>query len=292
MSRVVRLLPVLAAAGVAAQLLTGLLFAPLRWADLWALLGQGTALSVVAGLCGGFAAGTVLDRVHTLDANVAPANATRPLELLRRDSKATAVVAFCLAFATALVTWIAWSLNLDRTPPGAFLVAATTAGAVVGPGLFTAWPAFRAAHAWFLVRDQLPLRFGDFMTTAQTAGVLREEGITYHFRHAVLRAALQSAGSRGRRRELTAPPPFAQFFARRRRTSVVPAAASVTRAAPVAIFGVSISVMLPPSPPRVPLVGVVVPTVKVKVEGPPPGQAIVIVWEPARASLRMVAVPR
>ncbi|WP_405794777.1 hypothetical protein [Streptomyces sp. NBC_01506] len=197
MSRVVRLLPVLAAAGVAAQLLTGLLFAPLRWADLWALLGQGTALSVVAGLCGGFAAGTVLDRVHTLDANVAPANATRPLELLRRDSKATAVVAFCLAFATALVTWIAWSLNLDRTPPGAFLVAATTAGAVVGPGLFTAWPAFRAAHAWFLVRDQLPLRFGDFMTTAQTAGVLREEGITYHFRHAVLRAALQSAGSRG-----------------------------------------------------------------------------------------------
>ncbi|WP_210582771.1 hypothetical protein [Streptomyces sp. GESEQ-4] len=195
-SRVVRLLPVLTAAGVATQLVTGLLFTPLHWPDLWALLGQGTALSAAAGLCGGLAAGTVLDRVHTLDANVAPANATRPLELLRRDSKATAVFALCLAFATVLVTWTAWSLNLDRTPPGAFLAAAATAAAVVGPGLFTAWPAFRAAHAWYIVRDQLPLRFSDFMTTAQAAGVLREEGITYYFRHALLRAALRT-GNRG-----------------------------------------------------------------------------------------------
>ncbi|MFF2324848.1 MULTISPECIES: hypothetical protein [unclassified Streptomyces] len=196
LSRVVRLLPVLTAAGVATQLFTGLLFAPLRWPDLWVLLGQGTALSVVAGLCGGFAAGTVLDRVHTLDVNVAPANAIRPLELLRRDSRATAVFALCLAFAAVLVTWTAWSLNLDRTPPSAFLVTVATAAAVAGPGLFTAWPVFRAAHAWYLVRDQLPLRFSDFMTTAQAAGVLREEGITYHFRHALLRAALRT-GSRG-----------------------------------------------------------------------------------------------
>lgn len=195
-SRIVRLLPVLTTAGATAQLFTGLLFAPLRWPDLWALLAQGTALSVVAGLCGGFAAGTMLDRVHTLDANVAPANATRPLELLRRDSKATAALALCLALATALVTWITWSLNLDRTPPGAFLAAAATVAAVAGPGLFTAWPAFRAAHAWYIICDRLPLRFSDFMTTAQTAGVLREEGIAYHFRHALLRAALQ-AQSRG-----------------------------------------------------------------------------------------------
>ncbi|MEI5098256.1 hypothetical protein RB200_05845 [Streptomyces sp. PmtG] len=155
-SRVVRLLPVLAAAGVATQLFAGVLFASLRWSDLWALLGQGAVLSVVAGLCGGFAAGTMLDRVHALDVSIAPANATRPLELLRRDSKATAAFALCLAVAAALVTWTAWSLNLDRTPPGAFLGVAVVAAAVVGPGLFTAWPAFRAAHAWYVVRGLRP----------------------------------------------------------------------------------------------------------------------------------------
>ncbi|MEU5364695.1 hypothetical protein ABZ354_14605 [Streptomyces sp. NPDC005925] len=191
LSRVVRLLPVLAAAGAVGQHVTGLLFAPLHWPDLWALLGQGVVLSVVAGLCGGFAAGTVLDRVHTLDANVAPANATRPLELLRRDSKATGALALCHVVATVLVTWIAWSLILGRTPPGVFLAVAVASAAVVGPGLFTAWPVFRAAHAWYVLRDRLPLRFGEFMTTAQAAGVLREEGVRYHFRHALLRAALR-----------------------------------------------------------------------------------------------------
>ncbi|MFF3264741.1 hypothetical protein ACFYWO_36910 [Streptomyces sp. NPDC002932] len=194
--RVVRLLPALIAAGAATQLTTGLLFATLSWPDLWALLGQGTTLSVVAGLGGGFAAGTVLDRVYTLDANVAPANAARPLELLHRDSRSTAVLALCLALGTTLVSWVAWSLNLNRTPPGAFLLVAAVVAAVVGPGLFTAWPAFRAAHAWFIVRDQLPLHFSAFMTTAQTAGVLREEGITYHFRHALLRAALRDGSRR------------------------------------------------------------------------------------------------
>ncbi|WP_405656888.1 hypothetical protein [Streptomyces sp. RK9] len=194
-SRVVRLLPVVTAAGVATQLFAGLLFAPLDWPDLWALLGQGTVLSVVAGLCGGFAAGTLLERVRTLDVNLAPANATGPLELLRRDSKVTAAFALCLALATALVTWIAWSLNLEGAPPGAFLAGAAATAAVVGPGLFTAWPAFRAAHVWYVVSDRLPLRFSDFMTTVQSAGVLREEGITYHFRHALLRASLRT-GSR------------------------------------------------------------------------------------------------
>ncbi len=196
LGRVARLLPLPAVAGVVTQVSFGLLFPPLGWSDLWALLGQGVALAVVAGLSGGVTAGTVLERAHTLDATMAPANATRPLELLRRDSRATAAVAFCLAVATAVVSWTAWSLVLDRTPPVSFLVAAAAMAAVAGPGLFTAWPAFRAAHVWFALRDRLPVRFTDFMAHAQSTGILREEGITYHFRHALLRTALLGAERR------------------------------------------------------------------------------------------------
>jgi DNA polymerase III delta prime subunit len=192
LSRLVRLLPVLIAAGAATEIVTGLRFDGLRWPDLWALFGQGAALSGIAGLCGGFAAGTLLDRVHTLDESLAPAHATRPLELLRRDSKATAGMACGLAVAAALVTWVSWRLNLDRTPPAAFLLVATATAAAIGPGLFVAWPIFRAAHAWFAVRDRLPLHFGDFMNTARAVGVLREEGMAYHFRHALLRSALRA----------------------------------------------------------------------------------------------------
>ncbi|HET9383411.1 MAG TPA: hypothetical protein VFP69_21610 [Streptomyces sp.] len=180
-------------AGAVTHACTGLPFAPLRMAGLWALLGQGTALAVVAGLCGGFTAGTLLNRAHRLDASVAPANATRPLELLGRDRRATGAVALSLVVGTMLVTWITWSLIVGRTPPGVFLAVAAASVAVIGPCMFTAWPVFRAAHVWYVLCDRLPLRFGEFMTTAQAAGVLREEGVRYHFRHALLRAALRRA---------------------------------------------------------------------------------------------------
>jgi hypothetical protein len=46
-----------------------------------------------------------------------------------------------------------------------------------------AWQQYRGAHLWLALTRRVPLRFARFLQTAQEAGILRQTGAAYQFRH-------------------------------------------------------------------------------------------------------------
>lgn len=119
---------------------------------------------------------------------LATVRATTPHDALARDRRATAVCYAMFVVITGLLT----GSSLAVVPSDGVLVAVGAvggglAGGVTAVMMFFAWPAYQVRHAWLAVWRRLPWRFMAFLRVAREAGVLRQSGAHYQFRHRILR---------------------------------------------------------------------------------------------------------
>ncbi|MFD8104707.1 NACHT domain-containing protein [Streptomyces microflavus] len=192
--RLVRLSPALCGALVVVSCTTGL-STPNQGREAGWMLGFGAVTTVACGSFGGSFAAFILTRTTHTDTGRSPRHAQSPHDLLERDKMTTAVVGLCMFAATFVAAAAAWASTDPKglTPENSiavFVITAAIAGAVTGPPLFTAWPVFRATHLYLCLRGHLPARHSAFLEAAHAGGILRTEGLTYQFRHVLMRASL------------------------------------------------------------------------------------------------------
>ncbi len=193
--RLARLSPALLGAIATIQVTVGLSTPAPQTRETWWMLGFGAAVAVACGSFGGsFAAFLLLRKSHT-DAGRSPRHAQSPRDLLERDKLTTAVVGLCMFAATFVSAAAAWAFADSRGlaiewSVIVFALAAAITGAITGPPMFTAWPVFRVTHLYFCLRGHLPARHNTFLEVAHSGGILRTEGLTYQFRHVLMRASL------------------------------------------------------------------------------------------------------
>lgn len=146
------------------------------------------ALALVLGLAGGTIAGVLLRSSNTLDVLLAGARAVNPTSAVRKDKGATigmfVLGTFVCGILTFAVLWLAaghayWSV-----------AATAVTGGVLACQVFAFWPAFRVSTIWFAVRNQLPFGVMGFLEEAHGAGVFRQAGNIYEFRHEMLQESL------------------------------------------------------------------------------------------------------
>lgn len=192
--RLGRLSPALCGAVAVVTCTTGLA-TPHQTHEAGWMLGFGAVVAVACGSFGGSFAAFILTRTTHTDAGRSPRHAQSPHDLLERDKMTSVVVGLCMFAATFVAAAAAWVSTDPRgfTPENsmvAFAITAAIAGAISGPPLFTAWPVFRATHLYFCLRGHLPARHSAFLELAHAGGILRTEGLTYQFRHVLMRASL------------------------------------------------------------------------------------------------------
>ncbi len=144
-------------------------------------VGCGVVAATVIGLVGGTITGVILRSAKGFDAAVAGARAASPPVAVRRDRGATigaavlaTLVSGCIA---AFTTHAAYGLGFVPGSSGGFV------GAVPACMVFNAWPVFRLIHVWLAAKNKLPWRLIAFLEESRRYGVLRQEGISYTFRH-------------------------------------------------------------------------------------------------------------
>jgi hypothetical protein len=159
-----------------------------------AAVGGGVVAATVIGLIGGTITGVILRSAKNLDAAVAGARAVSPAIAVRRDRGATVVTAVLATLVSgctaAFTTHAAYGLGFVAGLSGGFV------GAFSACMVFNAWPVFRLAHAWLAAKDKLPWRLIAFLEESRKYGVLRQEGISYTFRHLRLLESLAEPGKR------------------------------------------------------------------------------------------------
>lgn len=146
-----------------------------------AAVGGGVVAATVIGIIGGTITGVILRSAKGFDAAVAGARAASPAIAVRRDRGATVVTAVLATLVSgctaAFTTHVAYGLGFVPGLCGGFV------GAFTACMVFNAWPVFRLAHAWLAWKDKLPWRLMAFLEESRRYGVLRQEGISYTFRH-------------------------------------------------------------------------------------------------------------
>lgn len=155
------------------------------------LVGAVVVLTSITAWVGGSFAAAVLRAAPRLD-SLTGARARNPVEVVANDRRSGVGMAV-----------LAWAFNgvvvaaVLQVGVGGGLLVGLVAGAGAVPSavsLFNAWVNYKVAHLWLVLRNRLPWRVVDFLHEAHLNGVLRQNGITYEFRHDRLREALVRSG--------------------------------------------------------------------------------------------------
>jgi thioredoxin-like negative regulator of GroEL len=170
-----------AAHGLVCGLLAGMLSTP----AVTAMVATMATIGMVCGLITARTPPSVLSR---------PAGDATPTRSLRHNHRnATAAALYSGGISGVLVAVSAW---LVATTSQIALPATVTAGvfaaaAALGAGGWT-WVRFRLTHARLALHGWLPWRLEAFYHDAHHRGVLRQAGLVYQFRHALLQDHLAS----------------------------------------------------------------------------------------------------
>jgi hypothetical protein len=146
-----------------------------------------TGVTIVVGLAGGVVAAAVLRALPALDSGTG-AQADSPVDVVSNDRRS--------GMAMAVLSWVAVGVLAAATVQfgtghGAVVGLVAGVGAVPSAtSVFNAWVNYKTAHMWLVLRNRLPWQLVDFLDEAHRHGVLRQNGITYEFRHDRLRLAL------------------------------------------------------------------------------------------------------
>jgi hypothetical protein len=178
-----------------------------EWHDFSNLLGQGSgspglyqasilesfataalACTVVAFL-GGHVLGESLRSFGASDVKQTGARAVTPQEALKRDRWNTlkiAPIAYIISGAAIVAVFypaLRWNQILMELTTGAACLITYSL-------VFPAWARYRVAHAVLAIFGILPWTFMQFLEDAHHFGVLRQTGLSYQFRHELLRKSL------------------------------------------------------------------------------------------------------
>jgi hypothetical protein len=152
------------------------------------IAGIASALTCITAIAIGSLIGWYLRSNKNRDAQLAGARAGTPRESMQRDGRNALIV----SIPGVLTCGCAMFAVFYQFPPPERLLAAATALISVVPGSFvqTAWPRYRIAHLWLALLGLVPLPFMTFLEEAHGVGILRQTGLSYEFRHDLLRESL------------------------------------------------------------------------------------------------------
>jgi len=162
------------------------------------VIGLGAAISLIFGCAVGATAAFLL-RMLTLYEVVATVRATTPEDALNRDRRAS-IVCYVM-FAVVIGAGTAGSFAVLSTDPTFMMltgVGGGITGGITGTMMFFAWPPYQVRHAFLAVLRLTPWRLMNFMQVAWDAGVIRQSGAYYQFRHRIVRDHLGKSASRSR----------------------------------------------------------------------------------------------
>ncbi|MFC0542972.1 NACHT domain-containing protein [Kutzneria chonburiensis] len=171
------------------------LFAGARPAVL-GVIGLGAVVSLIFGAAVGAIAALLL-RMMTSYVVLATVRATTPRDALNRDRLSSIVCYLMFAVLVGAVT--ASSFAVLSTDPLFIVLTAVgggITGGVTGAMMFFAWPPYQVRHAWLAVLRLTPWRLIRFLQVARDAGVLRQSGAHYQFRHKIVLDHLGTRQSR------------------------------------------------------------------------------------------------
>lgn len=146
----------------------------------------GAATSLIFGAAvGGIAA--FLLRMMTSYAALATVRATTPREALTRDRRSSIVCYLMFAVLIGAVTASSFAvLSTDALFIALTAIGGGVIGGITAAMMFFAWPPYQVRHAWLALFRLLPWRLMKFLQVARDAGVLRQSGAHYQFRHKIL----------------------------------------------------------------------------------------------------------
>jgi uncharacterized membrane protein (DUF485 family) len=124
--------------------------------------------------------------------------------VLRRDRRA----AFAIGIASALLVGVAFGASLgftSRVVGTSSFMAAVGIGILFGSMMFltvivyvasvkSPWARWEVIRIWLALRRKLPWQLMSFLAQSHEAGVLRQVGAMYQFRHPALQHRLASRG--------------------------------------------------------------------------------------------------
>ncbi|MDA3643035.1 NACHT domain-containing protein [Saccharopolyspora indica] len=168
--------------------LAGLVFVPVVYVvfSLFTAGLGGDEMWLVAVYCVALA-GIPIGVARGLAAPVPDRSAVSSLDVLRSDRSTVLTTALACGVAPAIVLGL---LNGGLLFTTSFWMISLTLGViavVVSVSLGPAWLSYSFARIWLALRGRLPLRLMAFLQDAHAAGVLRQVGPAYQFRHDLLR---------------------------------------------------------------------------------------------------------
>ncbi|HXL90436.1 MAG TPA: ATP-binding protein [Streptosporangiaceae bacterium] len=122
------------------------------------------------------------------DRLLAGAQAATPDQAMHKDGQNT-----FLAGGIGLVVCLIAMLKIFSTPslPESTLTIDGLIFSVTSSGLVvTSWSRYRVAHLWLVIRGKIPPSYMTFLDDAYRVGILRQTGLSYDFRHELLRKSL------------------------------------------------------------------------------------------------------
>ncbi|GAA1031224.1 hypothetical protein GCM10009557_25850 [Virgisporangium ochraceum] len=114
---------------------------------------------------------------------------TSPLSMLRSDRTALLATVTVVVAGTAVTAHFIYAAPLGLHPVVTLTIAAVF-GLLAAFGTGAAWLSYTMARLWLAARGHLPWRPMRFLRRAHAAGVLRQAGPSYQFRHDLLRVHL------------------------------------------------------------------------------------------------------
>lgn len=153
----------------------------LSWVALAAVLAP------AIGYAGGRISARVLRMMPKLDAATG-ARTTNPLTVISNDRR-SGIGMLILASITLGLGYLIFAPIVN--PPGGLRALVTMpVGAAAAIFFWNQWAPFRVAHLWLFVRDLLPWQFARFLRVCHDAGILRQNGNHFTFRHNLLQQCL------------------------------------------------------------------------------------------------------
>lgn len=162
------------------------------------LVGSVAAVAVtsIVGAAGGIITAMILLNASVLDSHTG-ASAKTPTESMHNDRSAFLIIALLSWLVNGIIVDVVVGLLIGRWI-NVGLVSGFAAAASASL-MFSFWPLYRIAHFWLAMRGKLPWALMRFLEDAHACGILRQNGIAYEFRHAMLRASLADLYSRNQR---------------------------------------------------------------------------------------------
>jgi hypothetical protein len=152
-------------------------------------LAASALMCTLVAFLGGHVLGVGLRSLGDADIKQTAARSVTPKQALQRDRSNTlkiAPIAYVIS-AAAMITAFYPALQWHRT---LMELAAATASIITYSLVFPAWVRYRVAHLVLASRGLIPVYFTKFLEDAHYLGVLRQTGLSYQFRHELLRKSL------------------------------------------------------------------------------------------------------